>query len=172
MNDESSSLPAGADLAGKYLTFLLKGTRYGVEILTVQEIIGLLPITQVPQSPNFIKGVINLRGRVIPVIDLRLKLDIEEKEYDDKTCIIVVNLETDHGLILVGVVVDEVSEVTDFSKKSIQPPPQFGVDTDTSAILGIGNINDEIVMLLNIQKALSEADSELLKSLQKDSPVA
>jgi len=156
---------ARSRLAGKYLTFNLGKELYGVEILKVQEIIGVLPVTKVPKTRNYIKGVINLRGKVIPVIDLRLKLDMEPQEYNEKTCIIVVNISLAGQSMAVGVVVDSVREVYNFSEEQIEFAPRFGVDVDSSAILGIGKINESIVMLLDINKALSSADMALLDSV-------
>ena len=153
-----------AALAGKYLTFNLGKELYGVEILKVQEIIGVLPVTKVPKSPPFIKGVINLRGKVIPVIDLRLKLGMEEHVHNEKTCIIVVNMPVEGQTIAVGVVVDSVREVYDFNASQIEFAPKFGVDVDSAAILGIGKINEVVVMLLDISKALSGSAPELSQS--------
>jgi len=153
-----------ARLAGKYLTFSLGKELYGVEILKVQEIIGVLPVTKVPKSPDFIKGVINLRGKVIPVIDLRLKLGMEAEEYNEKTCIIVVNMVVEGQSVAVGVVVDSVREVYDFNVSQIEFAPKFGVDVDSAAILGIGKINEAVVMLLDISKALGSAPSEICQA--------
>lgn len=165
--DVSSEKTSGTDrtqLAGKYLTFNLSKELYGVEILKVQEIIGVLPVTRIPRSPAHIKGVINLRGKVIPVIDLRLKLDMEEQEYNEKTCIIVVNITVEQQAIAVGVVVDSVREVYDFSAEQIELTPKFGVNVDSAALLGIGKINETVVMLLDISKALSSDKQQLLTS--------
>jgi purine-binding chemotaxis protein CheW len=161
MGGEAKGLDRSS-LAGKYLTFSLGRELYGVEILKVQEIIGILPITKVPKSPSYIKGVINLRGKVIPVIDLRLKLDMEAQEYDEKTCIIVVNMDIDQQKIAVGVVVDSVREVFNFAAEQIEFSPKFGMDVDSSSILGMGKINETVVMLLDISRALSCADNVLL----------
>jgi len=149
-----------AHLAGKYLTFSLQEELYGVEILKVQEIIGMLPITRVPRSPVYLKGVINLRGKVIPVVDLRLKLDMQEQEYNEKTCIIVVNIDVKGQPVMVGVVVDSVREVYDFNAEQIESAPRFGVDIDTTAILGMGKIDEHVVTLLDINRAIAEAELE------------
>jgi len=151
-----------SQLAGKYLTFNLGKELYGVEILKVQEIIGVLPVTRVPKCPEFIKGVINLRGKVIPVIDLRLKLGMEAQAYDEKTCIIVVNMQMDDQNIAVGVVVDSVREVYDFDASQIEYAPKFGVDVDSASILGIGKIGETVVMLLDISRALTSTEKALL----------
>ena len=162
-----SSEQGHSHLAGKYLTFNLGKELYGVEILKVQEIIGVLPVTKVPRSPEFIKGVINLRGKVIPVIDLRLKLGMEPQAYNEKTCIIVVNMQVDSQTIAIGVVVDSVREVYDFAAAQIELAPKFGVDVDSASILGIGKINETVVMLLDISKALTSTEKELLDKADK-----
>jgi len=136
---------------GKYLTFVLGDEEYGLEILKVREIIGLMEITSVPQTPDFIKGVINLRGKVIPVIDLRLKFGMEPAEYTDETCIIVVDM----GQTMIGILVDTVSEVLDISADQIEPPPSFGSRIDTEFILGMGKIKGKVKILLEIDKVLS-----------------
>ena len=159
-------------LAGKYLTFSLQNELYGVEILKVQEIMGMLPITRVPQSPIYLKGVINLRGKVIPVVDLRLKLDMPEEVYNEKTCIIVVNIKVKGQDIMVGVVVDSVREVYDFSQEQIEPAPRFGVDMDTTVILGMGKIDDTVVTLLDINRAIGEADLSTAQAAEQVSAAA
>lgn len=141
---------AHRDLSGKYLTFQLDNEEYGVEILKVREIIGLMDITKVPQTPDFVEGVINLRGKVIPVIDLRSKFGLERTEYNEQTCIIVVDV----GLMM-GIIVDTVSEVNDFVSENIEPPPQLGGSVDTSFILGMGKIKDDVKILLDIDKVLT-----------------
>jgi len=124
---------------GKYLTFKLASEEYGLEILKVREIMGLLEITKVPKTPVFVKGVINLRGKVIPVIDLRLKFGMESIEETNETCIIVVEVNE----MLMGVVVDKVSEVLDIEGKDIEDAPSFGTNIDTNFILGMGKITVE-----------------------------
>lgn len=136
---------------GKYLTFVLGDEEYGVEILKVREIIGLMEITSVPQTPDFIKGVINLRGKVIPVIDLRLKFGMEQAEYTDETCIIVVDMDQ----TMIGILVDTVSEVLDIPADQIEPPPSFGSKLDTDFILGMGKIKGKVKILLQIDRVLS-----------------
>lgn len=136
---------------GKFLTFLLQEEEYGLEILKVREIMGLMNITTVPLMPPHVKGVINLRGQVIPVIDLRLKFSLPEDSYDQKTCIIVVDVE---GMQM-GIVVDTVSEVLDIDSVHIDPPPSFGSKLDTEYILGMGKVNDQVKILLDINKVLT-----------------
>jgi purine-binding chemotaxis protein CheW len=139
---------------GKFLTFFLSGEEYGIEILKVHEIIGLLPITRVPQTQQCLKGVVNLRGKVIPVVDLRLKFGMPPVEWTSQTCIIVVHI---HG-IEVGVIVDRVSEVIDIHDGGIAPAPAFGNGFNTDFIHGIGNTQERVRILLNIDRVLPSGD--------------
>jgi len=135
---------------GKYLTFRLDDEEYGVEILKVRELIGMMDITAVPRMPTYMKGVINLRGNVIPVIDLRLKFELKEIEHTDQTCIIVVNVGRE-----IGIIVDTVSEVLDITGDNIEPPPSMGGSLDTTFILGMGKVGDDVKILLDIDKVLT-----------------
>lgn len=148
-------------LAGKYLAFALGNERYGVEILKVQEIIGVIKITEVPQAPHYIKGVINLRGKIIPVVDLRLKIGMEERGYDEKTCFIVVNTVLQGRPLAVGVVVDTVLEVLSLEANHIQQAPQYGNTIESDFILGLGKTNDNVVILINIDQALDDDANSL-----------
>ncbi len=139
-----------AELGGKYLTFMLDDEEYGIEILKVREIIGIMDITKVPQTPDFVEGVINLRGKVIPVIDLRAKFGLARAEYNDQTCVIVVDV----GMMM-GIIVDTVQEVHDIPSSSIEPPPKLGGSVDTSFILGMGKVKDDVKLLLDIDKVLT-----------------
>ena len=153
---------------GKYLTFKLANENYGIGILKVKEIIGMMTITTVPRTPDFVKGVINLRGKVIPIMDLRLKFSMEAIPYNDRTCIIVVEIETDSGTILMGIVVDAVSEVMNISESEIEDTPAFGTSLDTDYILGIAKTEDGVKILLNIDKILSIKDiSAINESTEK-----
>ena len=143
------------DKAGKYLTFSLAGEDYGIAILKVKEIIGMLPITPVPQAPDFLKGVINLRGRVIPVTDLRLKFGMEPLDYNERTCIIVVEISGKETNVLMGVVVDSVSEVLNIKAEDIQDTPEFGTQVNTEYIQGIAKMDGGVKILLDIDKVLS-----------------
>ena len=147
-----------ASLAGKYLTFRLGAEEFGLEILKVQEIIKMMEITKVPRTPAFVRGVINLRGKVIPVVDLRLKFDMEGKVNTDKTCVIVVTVHRKSGAVVMGIIVDEVSEVLDVAGSSIEPPPEFGGVVDTSFILGMGKIGERVVTLMDVDRVLSGED--------------
>jgi purine-binding chemotaxis protein CheW len=141
--------------AGKYLTFCLAEEDYGLEILKVREIIGLMNITAVPGTPAFVKGVINLRGKVIPVVDLRLKFGLPEKEKSDETCIIVV----DAGEGEKGIMVDRVSEVMNIAGEDIEDTPSFGVNVDTDFILGMGKARGRVTILLDVGKVLAQVDA-------------
>ena len=134
----------------KYLTFHLAGEDYGIEIRFVTEIIGIQQITEVPDMPAFIRGVINLRGKVIPVMDVRARFKIEARAYDDRTCIIVVNVEDTE----VGLVVDEVSEVADIPAKNVEPPARTGNRSGSRCIQGMGKIGAEVKILLDVQELL------------------
>ncbi|MBI4642373.1 MAG: purine-binding chemotaxis protein CheW [Deltaproteobacteria bacterium] len=153
------------DKEGKYLTFTLAAEDYGLEILKVREIIGMMDITAVPQTPEYVKGVINLRGRVIPVIDLRLKFGLEAAEYGERTCIIVVEVQGAAGAVQMGVVVDSVSEVLNISGDDIEPPPSFGSRLKTQYILGIAKAKGTIKILLDIDKVLTGEEMAGLESL-------
>jgi purine-binding chemotaxis protein CheW len=152
------------DKGGKYLTFVLNGEGYGLEILKVREINGMMSITAVPRMPDYMKGVINLRGKVIPVIDLRLKFGLESLENTSETCIIVVDV----AGILMGVVVDQVSEVLDIRSEDIEGAPKIGVNIDTSFILGMGKAKGSVKILLDIDKVLSDADYAALEVAAED----
>ena len=140
--------------AGKYLTFVLAEEEYGLEILKVREIISMCDITSVPRTPEFVKGVINLRGKVIPVIGLRRKFNMDEARQTEQTCIIVVDVA---GLEM-GIIVDEVSEVQDISGGDIEEAPSFGTDINTEFILGMGKAEGKVTILLDIEKVLAASD--------------
>jgi len=129
----------------KYLTFVLNGEEYGIEIRHVTEIIGIQNITVVPDMPHYIKGVINLRGKVIPVMDVRLRFCLEEREYDDRTCIIVINIEEQS----VGMIVDRVSEVLDIPKDDVEPPPKVKKGESSRFIKGMGKVDGRVKILLD-----------------------
>ena len=144
----------GGHRGGKYLTFSLADEHYGIGILKIKEIIGMMPITKVPQTPAFVKGVINLRGKVIPVIDLRLRFGMESIEYADRTCIVVVEIEGSSGNILIGNVVDSVSEVLNIKEEDIEDAPTFGTKLNTESILGIAKMEGGVKILLDIDHVL------------------
>ncbi|MDA3791092.1 MAG: chemotaxis protein CheW [Desulfobacula sp.] len=148
---------------GKYLTFSLKNEEYGIGILKVKEIIGMMPITSVPRTPDFVKGVINLRGKVIPVIDLRLKFAMDAMDYTDRTCIIVVEIDTESSTVLTGIVVDTVSEVLNIKEEEIENPPDFGTSLNTAYILSMAKMEGGVKILLDIDKVLSSEEINLLE---------
>ena len=156
---QTDALSGGTDArAGKYLTFVLANEEYGLEILKVREIIGSMNTTAVPGMPPFVTGVINLRGKVIPVIDLRLKFGMDKAEKTAETCIIVVDMKGS----LMGVVVDKVSEVLDIHGEDIEDAPNVGVMVNTDFILGMAKAKGRVKILLEIDKVLCElADSAL-----------
>lgn len=157
MNVEAGKTHRG----GKFLSFYLKEEEYGIEILKVQEIIGMLPITRVPRTPEFVCGVINLRGKIIPVMDLRRKFQMEEREESAETCIIVVQT----GGLEIGVVVDKVSEVLDITDAEIEEVPVFGTEVSTDYLLGIGNTSGRVRLLLNIDNIVTEKETAQLQSI-------
>lgn len=147
--------PGIAGVAGKYMTFKLAQEAYGLEILRVREIIGLMEITRVPRTSGHIRGVINLRGKVIPVVDLRLKFGMESAEITDQTVIIVVQFAQGEGEMVMGILVDEVVEVLDVPAEQIEPPPSFGGDSEKfDFILGVGKSEERVLFLLDIGKVL------------------
>ena len=148
------------DREGKYLTFALGPEEYGLEILKVREIMGIMEITAVPQTPEYVRGVINLRGKVIPVIDLRAKFGMEATETTDQTCIIVVEISQQGQGFNTGIVVDRVQEVLDIAGENIEDTPQFGSDVKTDFILVMGKIGDSVKILLDIDKVLAGDDLE------------
>ena len=139
---------------GKFLTFSLAGEEYGIGILKVREIIGMMTVTPVPQTPEFVKGVINLRGKVIPVIDLRLRFCLEATAYTERTCIIVVEIQGETGALPMGIVVDAVSEVLNIRGADIENTPTFGVKLNTDFILGMAKTGGGVKILLDIDKVL------------------
>ena len=151
---------------GKYLTFALAQEEYGLEILKVREIIGYIDVTAVPQTPRYVKGVINLRGQVIPVIDLRAKFGMETAAVTDETCIIVVNVRTAGVEVQMGILVDTVSEVLDIGGADIEPPPKFGGNIDTAFILGMAKAKGAVKILIDIDRVLSGEEVKDLMQVQ------
>jgi len=150
----------GMDLGGKYLTFFLGREEYGIQILTVREIIGLIPVTTVPRTPAFMRGIINLRGKVIPVVDLRSKFDMASVEDTEETCIIVVQT----GGLQLGMVVDKVSEVLDIPNREVVEAPSLGNEIDTEFILGIGKCEGRVTLLLNLETIFPPSELELVSA--------
>jgi len=160
MNATSSTINADAKICTigkveKYLTFGLGDEQYGVEILQVREIIGLMDITAVPRTPAFMRGVINLRGKVIPVIDLRIKFGMDRVQGTEQTCIIVLDITTRNIPVKMGIIVDSVSEVLDINAEDIEETPDFGELVETDFIKGIAKTKGGVKILLNIEKVLT-----------------
>ena len=145
----------------KYLTFVLNREEYGIEIKHVIEIIGIQNITSVPDMPHYIKGVINLRGKVIPVMDVRIRFNISEQAYNERTCIIVITVSEQ----LVGLIVDEVSEVLDIPKTNVEPSPKVNRGEGSKFVQGMGKVGDAVKILLNADKLLFEEDLEKIATL-------
>lgn len=151
--------------AGKYLTFHLSSEEFGVRVLKVREIMGLQEITSVPQTPAHIKGVINLRGKVVPVIDLRLKFGLEAADYTQRTCIIVTQVQHESGAVLMGIVVDGVSEVLNLTGSEIEDTPEFGEEIAGQYILGMAKVKGKVKILLDIDRVLSTQDLQTVTSI-------
>lgn len=150
---------------GKYLTFQLGREEFGVRVLKVREIIGMQEITAVPQTPAHVKGVFNLRGKVVPVIDLRLKFGMPGAEYNQRTCIIVTQVQGESGSILVGVIVDGVSEVLNLTSSDIEDTPDFGADVAGQYLLGMAKVKGKVKILLDIDRVLSAQDLHQINTL-------
>jgi len=152
---EAAALGTAND--NKFLSFCLGSEEYGVEILRVREIIGIIDITPLPQTPDYVKGVVNLRGKIIPVIELRAKFGMPPVEYNEETCIIVVEVTDERGedQFQIGVVVDTVREVMDVPRDKIEPAPRFGCALNTEYILGMGKTKDKVIILLDIDRVLT-----------------
>ena len=167
LNQETATgLNTGLEaISGKYLTFNLADEEYGLEILRIREIIGMMAITPVPRTPDFVLGVINLRGKVIPVVDLRSKFSLPFREPDERTCIIVLEAHQNGEALLMGIVVDQVNEVTDVKSEHVEPTPSFGVSLDTGFIKGMAKISDNVGILLDIDRVLTDAELSSLDGI-------
>ena len=154
-----------AEREGKYLTFSLDREEYGIGILKVKEIIGMMRITPIPQTPEFVKGVINLRGKVIPVTDLRLRFGMGSIDYNERTCIIVVEINAGSGKIHTGIVVDSVSEVLNIKSSDIEDTPSFGTKLNTDYILGMAKMGGGVKILLEIDRVLNSQELEALEAV-------
>ena len=153
MSIDSAPITAGMDLSrrsGKFLTFYLAGEEYGLEILKVHEIISMLPITRIPRAPDYIRGVINLRGKVIPIMDLRTRFSMPATDASD-TCIIVTQIRG----VQIGIVVDRVSEVVNIVAADVEDTPAFGADVHTEFLLGLSKQNGKVRLLLDIDRVLT-----------------
>ena len=153
MTPETASPPTSAAKPGRYLTFKLGQESYGLPVLGVREIIRLCPITPVPRMPEYIKGVVNLRGKVIPILDLRAKFQLSTESYGDRACIIVVQVGAPPATVmLMGAIVDAVEEVVPLGEKELEPTPDFGGSPNTDYILGMATINGGVKTLLDLDK--------------------
>ena len=145
---------------GKFLSFFLGKEEYAIEILKVQEIIGLLPITPVPRMPDYVRGILNLRGKIVPIMDLRSRFYLPSVEDTSETCIIVVQ----EGEYLMGVVVDKVSEVADIKTEQIEPVPAFGIANNSDYLSGIGKLNNTVKMIIDVQKVVFDVPAEVVSA--------
>jgi purine-binding chemotaxis protein CheW len=151
--------------AGKYLTFQLSNEEFGIRVLKVREIMGIQEITAVPQTPAHIKGVINLRGKVVPVVDLRLKFGLAAADYTQRTCIIVTQVQGESGPVMMGIVVDGVSEVLNLTGAEIEDTPDFGEEISGSYLLGMAKVKGKVKILLDIDRVLSTQDLHNLNAI-------
>lgn len=162
----SPALTTSASLAGKYLTVVLDNEAYGIAVLKVREIIRMQKITTVPQMPEYVKGVINLRGRVIPVIDLRLKFGLKA-EMAERTCIVVVQVQLATGnVVQMGLIVDSVEEVAQLTANEIEPTPEFGARVDTTYLLGLAKVKGAVKTLLDIDRVVAPDTVERLAGIR------
>lgn len=151
----------------KYLTFNIANEDYGISITTVKEIIGMMKITNIPKTPVFIKGVINLRGKIIPIMDLRLKFGLAERAYNERTCIIVVEIHSDAGKRNIGIIVDTVSEVININSDDVEQMQSEDIKNDGDFINGIGKVKDKVVMLLETEKIISKDELKTISNIKE-----
>lgn len=155
-------MDATADSDGnEFLAFTLGREEYGIDILRVQEIRGYEPVTRIANAPDFIKGVVNLRGTIVPVVDMRIKFDLGTPSYDQFTVVIILNI----GGRIVGMVVDSVSDVTTLTPQQIKPAPEVGTSFDTDYLIGLGTIDERMLILVDIDKLMSSSEMGLIDRL-------
>jgi purine-binding chemotaxis protein CheW len=159
---ELDRAPGATGQAGKYLTLFLGHEEYGLEVTKVQEIIRMLPITRVPRAPSFIRGVVNLRGRIVPVLELRTRLGMESVAEVRETCIVVVQ----SGDLTMGIIVDQVRDVLDIQADEIHDVPDFGVSVDTGYLCGLARREQRVVLLLEVDRVLTSGESDVLAERQ------
>lgn len=162
---KSAAKQSAGSKEGKYLTFALANEEYGIGVMKVKEIIGLMPVTPIPRTPDFVLGVINLRGKVIPVIDLRLRFGMESVESTDRTCVIVVEISGPSGPVMVGIVVDSVSDVLNIKEEDIQAELAFGASLDTEYIFGMAKMENGVKILVDIDKVLNSGELKLIEKV-------
>ena len=150
------------DTEHEFLTFVLGEETYALDVMTVKEIRGYQPVTKIANAPDFIKGVLNLRGDIVPIIDLRIKFSVGEATYNEFTIVIMLNI----GERVVGIVVDEVSDVIKVSAQDIKPPPEFGIVFDSSYLYGLTTIEQQMIILINIESLISSDELGLFESSQ------
>jgi len=166
MQELSPRTPVTDNRAGKYLSFEVGPEEFAIGVLGVREIMGMQDITAVPHTPVYVKGIINLRGKVVPVVDLRLKFGMPASEYTPRTCIVVVDLPGEGGSVLMGVIVDSVSEVVNIASGEIENAPDFGEEVGIPYLIGIAKSKGKVKLLLNIEKALTASEvADLAKIL-------
>ncbi len=151
---------AGVPASGEYLTFTLGKEEYGIDILKVQEIRGYEAVTKIANAPPFIKGVINLRGVIVPIVDLRIKFNLAEPTYDQFTVVIILNI----GKRVMGVVVDGVSDVIQLNSDSLHPAPEFGSILDTRYILGLGTVEERMIIMVDIEQLMTSQEMALVEA--------
>lgn len=160
MTQEELELIEEDTMHGRFITFAVDRETYGIEIRYVTEIVGLQPISALPEVPKYVKGIINLRGKIIPVVDVRLKFRKEPAEYTDRTCILVIDTRD----IAAGLIVDEVAEVIAIDDRNISPPPSFGTGTGCRYITGIGQVGSEVKLLLDCEALFSDGEADVINS--------
>lgn len=165
MPEQTVAAAANESRAGKYLAFLLGKEEFAIKVMKVREIMGIQDITAVPQTPGYVKGVINLRGKVIPVVDLRLKFALPEIEYTQRTCIIVVQVHGESGQMLMGTIVDGVSEVLNLAAADIENTPDFGEGVATPYLLGMAKSKGKVSILLDIDQVLTTQEIQRLEAV-------
>lgn len=164
MSENSDAQIADASRTREFLTFTLGDENYALDILTVKEIRGYESVTRIANAPPFIKGVINLRGDIVPIVDLRIKFNVGEVKYDEFTIVIVLHI---HGRI-VGIVVDGVSDVVSLSPAQLRPPPDFGVAFDSRYLLGLSMVNEQMIILVDISRLVSSDELGLADTGHND----
>jgi len=157
----SNNVMSATNFAGEYLTFVLGSEEYGLEILKVQEIRGFDAVTQIANTPSFIKGVVNLRGKIVPIVDLRIKFNLGKVEYNEFTVVIILNL---RGRV-VGIVVDGVSDVMDLKESHIREVPDLVSSIDTQYILGLASVDERMLILVDIERLMNSQEMELMESM-------
>lgn len=165
VNIENDIMGQADSDAEQFLTFVLAGEEYGVDILRVQEIKGWDAVTQIPNTPKYIRGVINLRGTIVPIIDMRMRFNLEEVEYGPTTVVIVLKVENGDQTRTMGIVVDGVSDTYNIPDEAVKPAPDFGASVDTAFVQGLATVEDKMVIILNIDKMLNSNELTNLDSI-------